>query len=351
MSPRYYGNLTGQANVPSSTAASGSWVAATEIYRQKQTLNAWVSSPAPPAKTVPGSVVYALSSGTSDELLDSSSYVAANGQAISRTTYSSLFDLYGTLYGNGDGSTTFNVPDYTGDYGYLKTTTTSGATLAQLSGVAKIPSHTHSVTGVVSISPTPTSCGSGGNNNRNMTPITTYTGFRGSPKGNEARHRQVIPLIALNEEAVPVGTVTSFLLPVSEESFIASYYPAGSFLICSGQAVSRTGYPTLFRRLGTLYGNGDGSTTFNLPDLTGRFLKPVGVSQVSGVLPSGYILDDFAQHHHSASLYTQSANNDCNGPGSYLNQLRAPATGASSVGTASENRPNNVSVVYLVSAG
>lgn len=35
-----------------------------------------------------------------------------DGQAISRTTYSALFDLIGTTYGSGDGSTTFNLPDY-----------------------------------------------------------------------------------------------------------------------------------------------------------------------------------------------------------------------------------------------
>ena len=35
-----------------------------------------------------------------------------NGQAISRTDYADLYDLIGTTYGDGDGSTTFNVPDY-----------------------------------------------------------------------------------------------------------------------------------------------------------------------------------------------------------------------------------------------
>ncbi|MCG2665882.1 phage tail protein [Bradyrhizobium sp. GCM10023182] len=43
-----------------------------------------------------------------------SSFVLAYGQAISRTTYSTLFSLFSTTYGNGDGSTTFNVPDLRG---------------------------------------------------------------------------------------------------------------------------------------------------------------------------------------------------------------------------------------------
>lgn len=43
-----------------------------------------------------------------------SSFVLAYGQAISRTTYSTLFALFGTTYGSGDGSTTFNIPDLRG---------------------------------------------------------------------------------------------------------------------------------------------------------------------------------------------------------------------------------------------
>lgn len=41
-------------------------------------------------------------------------WLLCNGQAISRTTYSALFALIGTVYGSGDGSTTFNLPDYKG---------------------------------------------------------------------------------------------------------------------------------------------------------------------------------------------------------------------------------------------
>jgi len=45
--------------------------------------------------------------------------------------------------------------------------------------------------------------------------------------------------------------------------------PAG-WLECGGQAVSRATYSALFLAIGTLYGAGDGSTTFNVPDLRGR---------------------------------------------------------------------------------
>ncbi|HVX76462.1 MAG TPA: tail fiber protein, partial [Bradyrhizobium sp.] len=43
-----------------------------------------------------------------------SSFVFPIGQAISRTTYSALFAMFGTTYGSGDGSTTFNLPDKRG---------------------------------------------------------------------------------------------------------------------------------------------------------------------------------------------------------------------------------------------
>src|SRR5690606_12658824 len=41
-------------------------------------------------------------------------WLECNGQAVSRTTYSDLFAVVGTQYGVGNGSTTFNVPDFTG---------------------------------------------------------------------------------------------------------------------------------------------------------------------------------------------------------------------------------------------
>jgi microcystin-dependent protein len=51
--------------------------------------------------------------------------------------------------------------------------------------------------------------------------------------------------------------------------FAGATAPAG-FLLCGGQAVSRATYAALFAAIGTAFGAGDGSTTFNLPDLRGR---------------------------------------------------------------------------------
>ena len=62
---------------------------------------------------------------------------------------------------------------------------------------------------------------------------------------------------------VPVGTIT--LYPSST--------PPTGFLICSGQAVSRGTYAALFALVGTTFGNGDGSTTFNLPTLASPIIN------------------------------------------------------------------------------
>jgi microcystin-dependent protein len=63
-----------------------------------------------------------------------------------------------------------------------------------------------------------------------------------------------------NAVATPVGAVMDYA---------GSSAPSG-WLLCYGQAVSRTTYADLFAAIGTTYGVGDGSTTFNVPDLRGR---------------------------------------------------------------------------------
>ncbi len=63
-------------------------------------------------------------------------------------------------------------------------------------------------------------------------------------------------------------------------AYAGSTAPDG-YLLCDGQAVSRTDYAALFAAIGTTYGAGDGSTTFNVPDLQGRF--PLGAGAGNGL--------------------------------------------------------------------
>jgi microcystin-dependent protein len=65
----------------------------------------------------------------------------------------------------------------------------------------------------------------------------------------------------------PVGTVVAFAGPTGNLS--------GEWLPCDGRSVSRSTYAALFSLVGTSHGRGDGSTTFALPDLRGRFVRGV----------------------------------------------------------------------------
>ena len=75
----------------------------------------------------------------------------------------------------------------------------------------------------------------------------------------------------MNEIKNTINTNT----PVGSISLFAGKTAPSGWLICDGSAVSRTTYADLFGVIGTTYGSGDGSTTFNIPNLKGRV--PVGL--------------------------------------------------------------------------
>ena len=84
--------------------------------------------------------------------------------------------------------------------------------------------------------------------------------------------------------SLPIGTILPFPAYNAQNPNLS---PPG-FLWCNGQPVSRTGvYAGLFAVIGTTYGNGDGSTTFNLPDMMGRTI--VGVDTMGGANPASRI--------------------------------------------------------------
>ena len=106
------------------------------------------------------------------------------------------------------------------------------------------------------------------------------------------------------------GLTSAGLLPIgSYIQFAGSQAPAG-FLVCNGGAISRTTYSELFAVIGTTYGSGDGSTTFNLPNLTDRFLQG---SATSGTVKNAGLPNITGE----AYLTTTESGNDtvhyCNG--------------------------------------
>lgn len=121
---------------------------------------------------------------------------------------------------------------------------------------------------------------------------------------NESRHEAVDHSGLIT--AVPTGTV----LP-----FAGSSAPSG-YLVAVGTAVSRTTYSGLFAVIGTTYGSGDGSTTFNLPDLGGRVVAgketsasrlTSGTSGVAGnTLGAAGGDQRYHQHNHTDSGHTHT---------------------------------------------
>lgn len=70
------------------------------------------------------------------------------------------------------------------------------------------------------------------------------------------------------DQLLPIGSVVAF----AGESLPANYF------LCGGQAISRSEYSDLFSILGVMYGDGDGTSTFNLPDYRGQFLRGWGAA-------------------------------------------------------------------------
>lgn len=77
-----------------------------------------------------------------------SGFLVADGSAISRTTYATLYSLIGTTFGSGDGSTTFNLPNFQNKFPLGVGTNAVGATggaFTKTIATTNLPSHTHSV--------------------------------------------------------------------------------------------------------------------------------------------------------------------------------------------------------------
>ena len=94
--------------------------------------------------------------------------------------------------------------------------------------------------------------------------------------------------------------------------------PTG-YLLCAGAAVSRVTYADLYALIGTTYGVGDGTTTFNLPDLRGR--SPFGVSGSYALASTGGSADAVVvSHTHTATVTDAGHNHTVTAPTSGGNQ-------------------------------
>lgn len=146
---------------------------------------------------------------------------------------------------------------------------------------------------------------------------------------------------------VPAGQIAAFARNTA---------PSG-WLKANGATVSRTTYATLFAAIGTTFGAGDGSTTFNLPDLRGEFVR--GWADTRGV-DTGRVfgsaqLDAFQDHKHllngglGGGGVGGAVNRDAASNQSNNSAIGDPSTNSGGTPrTASETRPRNVALLYCI---
>lgn len=160
---------------------------------------------------------------------------------------------------------------------------------------------------------------------------------------------------ALNDDpnfATTVANALAALVPAGTISQTARATAPTGYLLCDGSAISRTTYAALFNAIGTAYGAGDGSTTFNIPNLKGKV--PVGydpsqtefdvLGETGGAkthtltaseMPSHtHSISSDGSHTHTTQIQIWQSSNEAsgfglNGSSSFLNRPAVFSTSAS----------------------
>ncbi|MFW2585538.1 tail fiber protein [Aliarcobacter butzleri] len=162
--------------------------------------------------------------------------------------------------------------------------------------------------------------------------------------------------------------INTFIVPISTVLPFATTNIPDSFLECNGAAISRTAYSKLFAAIGTTFGAGDGSTTFNIPDLRGEFIRgwDNGRGLDTGRTFGSKQVDQFESHSHtgtaaSAGAHTHTVTSvlsGTNGPSglssSYTNFTTATTSSAGAHSHSLtinntggiETRPTNLALIY-----
>jgi microcystin-dependent protein/sporulation protein YlmC with PRC-barrel domain len=144
---------------------------------------------------------------------------------------------------------------------------------------------------------------------------------------------------AAQQALVPAGAVMAFAMNSAPSGWLAA----------DGSNVNRTTYASLFSAIGTTYGAGDGSTTFDLPDLRGYFVRGSGTN--SDATAAGTFgakqADDLKSHLHT---HEPGAAAGAASGGSFTAQrtdLLTTAINTSSTG-GTETRPKNIAMLYCI---
>jgi len=124
-----------------------------------------------------------------------------------------------------------------------------------------------------------------------------------TPTGDVAATTVQAAIAELDTEKASTAYVLANVVPAGAVYFFAMNTAPTGYLKANGAAISRTTYSALFSAIGTTYGAGNGSTTFNLPDLRGEFIR--GWDDARG-LDSGRSIgtvqaQDYQSHTHGVS--------------------------------------------------
>lgn len=143
-------------------------------------------------------------------------------------------------------------------------------------------------------------------------------------------------------------------LPIGSQIPFSSSKIPGNWLECNGQAVSRTEYVDLFRVIGTSYGEGDGETTFNVPDKRGR--QSVGINaddtdfntlgKTGGEKSHTQTVDELAKHKHSIGWTNEGATGS--GSGTLMRNYDMSTAYAYHTRETGQSKPFNVMDPYEV---
>ena len=147
---------------------------------------------------------------------------------------------------------------------------------------------------------------------------------------------------------VAVGAATAGLIPCGAVTVSASNTVPSGWLAANGAAVSRSAYSALFGVISTIYGAGDGVSTFNLPDLRGYFVRGAGTNadgSASGTFGAKQ-QDGLQSHTHTYNAAVQStnvfeSNND-------ITSIRTTISATSGVTGGTETRPKNIAMLYCI---
>ena len=176
-------------------------------------------------------------------------------------------------------------------------------------------------------------------------------------KGDTAEFSEFVGGVGNFADITFQGNEPSGYAPIGSIVAYSSNNAPNGWLICNGSAVSRETYNELFNVINTNYGQGDGTTTFNLPDLSGKVV--IGVSNTHALGSTGgeethvLTIAEIPSHTHSVPCgRNKGSATYCYDDGGAMmaHQSTTPATGSAGGGQAHNNMQPYITLNYIIRA-